>query len=180
MADALALGASVLDVGVQVPSSAPIKYFAEVAQLVERHLAKVNVASSNLVFRSTKTHQKCVLTYGRLAQLVEQLTLNQWVRSSSLRSSTKKSPKRGCLFLTRGGEKSHRLAEPSKMANATERSEVSSTKKTPKRGCLFFDERRREEPPLSRAIRDGERHGAKRSIVHQSTNCIFLRAVYLR
>ena len=67
--------------------------------MVERYLAKVDVASSKLVFRSTKTQLVCVLyiektayinkQHGRLAQLVEQLTLNQWVRGSSPRSSTK-------------------------------------------------------------------------------------------
>ena len=41
--------------------------------MVERHLAKVNVASSNLVFRSI---------YGRLAQLVEQETENPRVVGS--------------------------------------------------------------------------------------------------
>ncbi len=105
MADALALGASVLDVGVQVPSSAPIQFvrICGSGSVVERYLAKVDVASSNLVFRSIfKTHENCVLyiekksalrrtTLGRLAQLVEQLTLNQWVRGSSPRSSTMKA-----------------------------------------------------------------------------------------
>ena len=54
MADALALGASVLDVGVQVPSSAPIQFvrICGSGSVVERYLAKVDVASSNLVFRS--------------------------------------------------------------------------------------------------------------------------------
>ncbi len=54
MADALALGASVLDVGVQVPSSAPNVYYhlCGSGSVVERYLAKVDVASSNLVFRS--------------------------------------------------------------------------------------------------------------------------------
>jgi hypothetical protein len=32
--------------------------FAEIAQLVERNLAKVEVASSNLVFRSKKSRPK--------------------------------------------------------------------------------------------------------------------------
>ena len=54
MADALALGANVLDVGVQVPSSAP-QIFCGSGSVVERHLAKVNVASSNLVFRSIQS-----------------------------------------------------------------------------------------------------------------------------
>ena len=64
MADALALGASVLDVGVQVPSSAPIQFvrICGSGSVVERYLAKVDVASSNLVFRSIfKTHENCVL-----------------------------------------------------------------------------------------------------------------------
>ena len=99
MADAPALGAGVLDVGVQVPSSAPQCNLCGSGSVVERYLAKVDVASSNLVFRSTKTQLVCVLyiektayinkQHGRLAQLVEQLTLNQWVRGSSPRSSTK-------------------------------------------------------------------------------------------
>lgn len=54
LADALALGASVLDVGVQVPSSAPNKFKALCGSgsVVERYLAKVNVAGSSLVSRS--------------------------------------------------------------------------------------------------------------------------------
>ena len=77
MADAPALGAGTFGVGVQVPSSAPfhpIPLSCGSGSVVERCLAKANVASSNLVFRSI---------YGRLAQLVEQLTLNQWVQGSS-------------------------------------------------------------------------------------------------
>ena len=61
MADAPALGAGVLDVGVQVPSSAPQCNRCGSGSVVERYLAKVDVASSNLVFRSTKTQFVCVL-----------------------------------------------------------------------------------------------------------------------
>ena len=34
-----------------------------------------------------------------LAQLVEQLTLNQWVQGSSPWEDTKRHPKKGCLFI---------------------------------------------------------------------------------
>ena len=55
LADALDLGSSAYGVGVRLPSSAPY-YFKLIicgsGSVVERHLAKVNVASSNLVFRS--------------------------------------------------------------------------------------------------------------------------------
>ena len=69
LADALDLGSSTKCVGVQVPSPAPIMYrkymrilcsiynicfFAGVAQMVERHLAKVDVAGSSPVFRSMR------------------------------------------------------------------------------------------------------------------------------
>ncbi len=54
MADAPDLGSGVLDVGVQVPSSAPIITICGSGSVVERCLAKANVASSNLVFRSIK------------------------------------------------------------------------------------------------------------------------------
>ena len=43
--------------------------FADVAHLVERHLAKVEVASSSLVGRSITEQQK-LLQYGPVAQLV--------------------------------------------------------------------------------------------------------------
>ena len=52
LADALDLGSSVFDVGVRVPSPAP--QFCGSSSVVEHHLAKVGVASSNLVFRSKK------------------------------------------------------------------------------------------------------------------------------
>ena len=57
MADAPDLGSGVPDVRVRVSSSALIRLrpesgFAVVAQLVERHLAKVEVASPSLVYRS--------------------------------------------------------------------------------------------------------------------------------
>ncbi len=59
-----------------VIGSSPIvstKRICESGSVVERCLAKANVASSNLVSRSNAP----------LAQLVEQLTLNQWVQGSS-------------------------------------------------------------------------------------------------
>ena len=49
---------------------------AGVAQLVEHNLAKVGVASPSLVSRSF------IFFFRSLAQLVEQLTLNQWVQGS--------------------------------------------------------------------------------------------------
>ena len=56
LADALDLGSSVYGVRVRVSSSAPMKSIhAVVAQLVERHLAKVEVASPSLVYRSICT-----------------------------------------------------------------------------------------------------------------------------
>ena len=77
MADAPDLGSGVSDVRVRVSSSAlyllPGRQYAVVAQLVERHLAKVEVASPSLVYRSNAP----------LAQLVEHLTLNQGVPGSS-------------------------------------------------------------------------------------------------
>ena len=54
LADALDLGSSVNDMGVRVSSSAP-KLKCGSGSVVERHLAKVNVASSNLVSRSNTT-----------------------------------------------------------------------------------------------------------------------------
>ena len=56
---------------VRFRSEAP---YAAVAHLVERHLAKVEVASSSLVSRSI---------YGSLAQLVERLPYKQRVSGSS-------------------------------------------------------------------------------------------------
>ncbi len=52
---------------------------AGVAHLVERRLAKAEVAGSSPVFRSM---------FALLAQLVEHLTLNQGVRGSSPRRRT--------------------------------------------------------------------------------------------
>ncbi len=52
LADASDLGSDIFDVGVQIPSSAPIEYICGSGSVVERCLAKANVASSNLVFRS--------------------------------------------------------------------------------------------------------------------------------
>ena len=56
MADAPDLGSGVSDVRVRVSSSARFFHWvsghAVVAQLVERHLAKVEVASPSLVYRS--------------------------------------------------------------------------------------------------------------------------------
>jgi hypothetical protein len=52
MADALDLGSSAYGMRVRVSPSAPD---AVVAQLVERHLAKVEVASPSLVYRSTSS-----------------------------------------------------------------------------------------------------------------------------
>ena len=54
LADALDLGSSAFGVGVRLPSSAPflVFNFAGMAQLVERHLAKVDVAGSSPVSRS--------------------------------------------------------------------------------------------------------------------------------
>ena len=48
LADALDLGSSAFGVGVRLPSSAP----CESGSMVERHLAKVDVAGSSPVFRS--------------------------------------------------------------------------------------------------------------------------------
>ena len=60
---------------VRFRSEAPVKetqsgfQYAAVAHLVERHLAKVEVASSSLVGRSIKEQQQ-LLRYGPVAQLV--------------------------------------------------------------------------------------------------------------
>ena len=60
---------------VRFRSEAPVKetqpgfQYAAVAHLVERHLAKVEVASSSLVGRSI-TEQQQLLQYGPVAQLV--------------------------------------------------------------------------------------------------------------
>ena len=50
---------------------------ARITQLVECHLAKVVVAGSNPVPRSTNS------VNGSIAQLVEQVTLNHWVQGSN-------------------------------------------------------------------------------------------------
>ena len=56
LADALDLGSSAIGVGVRLPSSAPyifkFKKISGSGSMVERHLAKVNVAGSSPVFRS--------------------------------------------------------------------------------------------------------------------------------
>ena len=57
LADALDLGSSAYGVGVQIPSPAPKLCLLNLllcgsGSVVERHLAKVNVAGSNPVFRS--------------------------------------------------------------------------------------------------------------------------------
>ncbi len=55
LADALDLGSSAYGVGVRLPSPAPAgSRQADVAQLVEHNLAKVGVASSSLVVRSSQ------------------------------------------------------------------------------------------------------------------------------
>ena len=54
LADALDLGSSAFGVGVRLPSSAPLYYISGNSSVVERNLAKVEVASSNLVSRSKK------------------------------------------------------------------------------------------------------------------------------
>ena len=50
LVDALDLGSSVFDVGVQVPS--PVPFICGSSSVVEYDLAKVGVAGSNPVFRS--------------------------------------------------------------------------------------------------------------------------------
>ena len=69
LADALDLGSSIYDVGVQVSSSAPnlITYCGS-GSVVERRLAKANVASSNLVSRSN-------FIYADVAELADALDL---------------------------------------------------------------------------------------------------------
>ena len=55
LADALDLGSSAFGVGVRLPSSAPLfTILCGNSSVVERNLAKVEVASSNLVSRSKK------------------------------------------------------------------------------------------------------------------------------
>ena len=56
--------------------------FAGLAHLVERHLAKVEVASSSLVTRSNTPHY-AGLQFGSIAQLVEHLPYKQGVTGSS-------------------------------------------------------------------------------------------------
>ena len=53
----------------------PVFERANLAQLVEHHLAKVDVEGSSPLVRS--------IEYGGVAQLVEQVTLNHWVHGSS-------------------------------------------------------------------------------------------------
>ena len=53
----------------------PVFERANLAQLVEHHLAKVDVEGSSPLVRS--------ISYGGVAQLVEQVTLNHWVHGSS-------------------------------------------------------------------------------------------------
>ena len=55
LADALDLGSSAIGVKVQILSPAPIQFLCGSGSVVERRLAKANVASSNLVFRSIET-----------------------------------------------------------------------------------------------------------------------------
>ena len=52
LADALDLGSSVFDVGVQVPLSAPRNLIRGSGSVVERCLAKADIAGSNPVSRS--------------------------------------------------------------------------------------------------------------------------------
>ena len=75
-----------------IPITRSIFDFAVVAQLVERHLAKVEVASPSLVYRSMAREILIFLgarEYAPLAQLVEHLTLNQGVEGSNPSSRTK-------------------------------------------------------------------------------------------
>ena len=51
-----------------------IPFLSELSSVVELHLAKVDVEGSNPLARSN---------FGSIAQLVEQLTLNQWVVGSN-------------------------------------------------------------------------------------------------
>ena len=70
LADALDLGSSAFGVGVRLPSSAPI---CESGSMVERHLAKVDVAGSSPVFRST------ICRY-RISVILQPSKLERWVR----------------------------------------------------------------------------------------------------
>ena len=67
----------------------PLQGFAGLAHPVERHLAKVEVASSSLVTRSN-TPFISGLQFGSIAQLVEHLPYKQGVTGSSPVVSTKK------------------------------------------------------------------------------------------
>ena len=60
LADALDLGSSAIGVKVQILSPAPIQFLCGSGSVVERRLAKANVASSNLVFRSKWRHSQVV------------------------------------------------------------------------------------------------------------------------
>ena len=78
LADALDLGSSVNDMGVRVSSSAP-------------HTRKILHMREWLSGRALPCQGKCrefesrlPLQYAPLAQLVERMTLNHWVQSSSL------------------------------------------------------------------------------------------------
>ena len=65
---------------------------ANLAQLVEHHLAKVDVEGSSPLVRS--------ISYGGVAQLVEQVTLNHWVHGSSPCTPTiKEKSADGSIFL---------------------------------------------------------------------------------
>ena len=85
---------------------------AKIAQLVERHLAKVEVAGSNPVFRSTKTLLASVFLFwfARVVELVDTLDLKSnghygRAGSSPASSTDKKKSQRNCadffVFKTR-------------------------------------------------------------------------------
>ncbi len=81
LADALDLGSSGLSVEVQILSRPSCQLiYAGVAQLVELHPSKVDVASSNLVSRF---YPEPVEGFAPLAQLAEQDTLNVKVIGST-------------------------------------------------------------------------------------------------
>ena len=99
LADAPDLGSGVPDVRVRVSSSArfsPVPRqgsgYAVVAQLVERHLAKVEVASPSLVYRSTIS---CELSHAGVTQW-QSSSLPSWLRGfdSHHPLSSPKSPER--------------------------------------------------------------------------------------
>ena len=76
LADALDLGSSVNDMGVQVSSSAPIQNTNMREWLSGRALPCQG--------KCREFESRLPLQYAPLAQLVEQMTLNHWVQSSSL------------------------------------------------------------------------------------------------